>query len=124
MSDGYYAFTRKLDPARGVPVVDSGSWTAGSPMAEVIVRVLRTPKGSYRADPSFGVEYKDIDKGAPDAPTRLQLAIETALAVYVRDKLITDLRVKVQRAGSQLRYEVSFTDPRIAATQRPVRGAL
>lgn len=124
MPDGYYAFTRKLDPARGVPVVDSGTWASGSPMAEVIVRVLRTPKGSYRADPSFGVDYSDIDKGAPDAPTRLQLAIEAALAVYVRDRLIADLRVRVTRAGSQIRYEVSFSDPRIPATQRPIRGAL
>jgi hypothetical protein len=120
----YYAFTRRMNPAKGQPVIVDGTWDGGAPMAEIAVRVLRTPKGSYKPTPTFGVDYTGIDKGLPSAEAKLTGAIESAFAFYVRTGLMVKLIVKVERAGSRLRYEVSFDDPRMMSGGRvgPIRG--
>lgn len=120
----FYAFTRALNPQTGQPLVSAGIWTRGAPMAEVVVRILRTPQGTYKPERSFGVEYGQIDKGSADAPEALRSAIESALAKLVRDKLIENLTIEVERHGDRLLYEISFDDPKVAAGRRvgPLRG--
>lgn len=122
----FYAVTRSLNPNTGQPLLASGAWVRGAPMAEVIVRILRTPLGAFKPDPTFGVAYGDIDKGRENAPETLRSAITAALAKLVRNKLIENLSVVVERYGDRLLYEVSFDDPRIAAGRRvgPLRGRL
>lgn len=121
----YYAVTRSINPATGQPRLRDGAWLRGSPMAEVVVNVLRTPKGSFKPDPSFGVDYSDIEKGSADAPSKLIAAIEAALARYVRDNLLANLNVSAERAGQVIRYEVSFDDPNVSVGRRTtLKGAL
>lgn len=116
--------TRKLHPRTGHIVLQGGRWVRGVPMLEVVLRVLRTSKGDYPPDPSFGVDYGSVDKGAPNAAAALKLAIEEALAPYTRTRQIQMLSVDVQRAGDRLVYDVAFVDPRAEASarQQSIRG--
>lgn len=81
-------------------------------MTEVVVRVLRTPRGSFLPDPTFGVDYRLVTKAHPNSPATLQSAIVEALKRFTDIGLITDLTVNVERRGTQLLWEVIFRDPR------------
>ena len=101
-----------------------GSWVRGCPMAEVAVRLLRTQLGTFKADPTFGVDYAGLDKALPNAAATLQSRIETAFAYYVQNNLVTNLVVTAQASGSVIYYDVAFDDPRDPSQLRqgPFRG--
>lgn len=105
-------YVRAMDPATGdVRHLDGGTWVAGSPGVEVVVRTLRTVKGSFQPDPELGVEYNLVDRVRPNAAATLVTVLEKALAFAVREGTIEDLTVRAA-AGSQLRADVAFVDPR------------
>lgn len=121
----FYAFTPELDESGDV-ALDGSTYSWGSPMVEIVKRVLRTPRGTYLPDPSFGVDYSVVDKARPDAGARFQAAILAALRPWTLRREIVDLSVAVEVTDSTLRYEISFSDPRLASDTRgrvTLRGA-
>lgn len=109
----YYAYTRALTPAGDLAFDDArSSWAGGSPMAEVVERVLRTPRGSYLPDPRFGVDFASVQKNTPNAGARFRDAILAALKYLTDARLIVSLTVETEARGAQLLYRITFTDPR------------
>ena len=107
-----YAIARQLDPATGDVVLLGSTWANGSPLTEIVVRVLRTAKGTYLPDQAFGLDLSALNKASPNAPAVLEKAIRNALAFLVRQGLLTNLQVTVERQGTALAFQVAFTDPR------------
>ncbi len=109
----YYKFTRSLDPSTGNVLLENQRWKGGSPAAEIVLRVLRTPKGSYLPDPTFGFDYSLLNHLTNDSEARIKAGIETALNYLVQDSVISSLKVKVQVdiLRKAVVYDVSFYDP-------------
>lgn len=119
MAGVYYAHTRALDPVTGDVRLSGGQWVVGSPAAELVLQVLRTPKGTYLPDPSYGIDLSAVTHDHPNVTAKLHAAITAALRHLVEDGFITDLLVKVQRSGrGRLGYDVSFYDPRAQGSSR------
>lgn len=79
-------------------------------MAEVLV-VLRTQKGACPLDPELGVDWRKLDKAAPNAPAVLRTLILEALAPLVADGTIRDPSVSAStpRRG-RIDFTLTFTD--------------
>jgi phage baseplate assembly protein W len=118
----YYARTRALDPATGDLRLAGGNYVAGNPMLEVVLRVLRTPRGSYLPDPTFGVDMTVLRKASVGVAAAWRAAVIAALRRYTDRGLITDLKVTVETEGSRLYYSLEFVDPR-SRTREPTRLA-
>lgn len=108
----YYAVTRTLDAGTGDVSMDGAGWLPGAPMTEVVKRVLRTPRGRYLPDPTFGVDWKKVDKAGAGAAATAKKVIEAALKPYVDRGQLSSLSVSTERSGRALLYEVAFVDPR------------
>jgi phage baseplate assembly protein W len=83
-------------------------------MAEVVARVVRTPRGAYAPDPSFGVDYAAVEKAAPaQRPAALRAAVTAALQRWTSRRLLTALAIEVDPpAAGRLVFRVVFRDPR------------
>lgn len=112
MGEPYYAVARALDAASGDYILSGSQWKRESPMLSVAIRVLRTEKGTYLPDPTFGVDWKRVQKASPNAEAQTIAVITEALAYYVRRGLMTSLSVSAEARQRNLFYDVSFTDPR------------
>lgn len=79
-------------------------------MAQVLV-ILRTQKGSCPLDPELGVDWRKLDKAAPNAPAVLRTLILEALAPLVADGTIRDPAVSAStpRRG-RIDFTLTFTD--------------
>lgn len=120
-----YAIARQLNPGTGDVVMLGPTWASGDPLTEVVLRVLRTQKGSYLPDPEFGLDYSVVQKASANAEATLDKAIRAALAFLVRQKLLTGLIVTVARQGTSILFDVAFTDPRAGKTNStPVTGRI
>lgn len=127
MPPTYYAATRAMDPGTGEVSMAGATWARGAPMVEVVLRVLRTQKGSYRPDPAFGVDYTAVQKALPNAAATWRAEVLRALQFLVDRGLITGpggagqpaITVDVSARGV-LAYQVDFRDPRAPATARPL----
>lgn len=110
----YYAVARAVDPGTGDLRFDplAQSWVEGQPMTQVVLRVLRTPRGQCLADPTFGLDYDTLDKAAPNLAARFEAAVRAALAFLTGPRLITDLALTVSADRDRLRFTLAFTDPR------------
>ena len=122
--DNYYgAMARKMDPLTGaLEVTGTGAWTLGMPMAEVVLRCLRTRKGAARRDPTYGVDLTGLDNARPNAAAVAQMAIEQALARWVLRREIMGLVVQAEVVDGTLRFEVTFSD--VSNARYGVRGVL
>ncbi len=110
-----YAVTRNLDGFSGDVRLTSGKWLRGSPAVEIVVRVLRTPRGKFLPDPTFGVDYSILDKRRPNIQAAWKNAVEAGLAFLTKGTppRITSLLVTVDPPKTnRLIYEVTFVDPR------------
>ncbi len=125
MTEPYYAVTRKLDPATGQWVLDADgrTYARGQPAAELVLRVLRTPRGSSPLDPTYGLDTSRLDRARADLAVTAQGAIVAALDFLVRARRITDLRVAVSVERDRLLFTVDFYDPR-ARERVPVADTL
>jgi len=114
MAEPYYAVTRKLDPATGQWVLDADgrTYARGQPATELVVRALRTPRGSCPLDPTYGLDVSRLDRARPDLAVTAQSAITAALAFLTSAGRITDLRVTASAERDRLVYSVDFYDPR------------
>lgn len=116
MTTVYYDRARALDPGTGDYAVDTGTATyrTGQPMAEVLVRVLRTPRGRYLPDPTYGLDLAAVRLAPPlQQATQLQAEILRALRPWTARGLLTRvLAVTERRPSGALLYDVSFADPR------------
>jgi hypothetical protein len=110
-----YAFTRSIDPLTGDLRLDGARYVPGAPMAEVALRVLRTPRGSYLPDPTFGLDYAVLTKQTPAVGATLEAALRDALARYTTQGLMTDLGITVEVGRGIARFRVAFVDPRARA---------
>jgi hypothetical protein len=108
-----YAISRTLDPATGDRTVIDGRQVDGQPLTQVVLRVLRTQKGSYLPDPEFGVDFSLVQKTTANATAMFEKSIRTALDYLIRQGALANLVVVVERQGTALVADVSFTDPRV-----------
>lgn len=114
-----YAVTRALNAGTGDTLMSGSNWKAGVPATEVVLRILRTQRGSYAPDVTFGRDFSIIDKLGPQTPALWQAETQRALAAIVQNGLIAELVVEVQSTGkSTLLESISFIDPRSANPQR------
>lgn len=107
----YYAHTRYLTDGGDVEM-DGTSWRTGAPMIEVAKRILRTPKGSFIPDPTFGLDFSVVQVARSDAGPRFSAAVREAFDSFRKAGLMQRFRVVVEVADDRLRYEISFYDPR------------
>jgi phage baseplate assembly protein W len=118
MASRYYAHTRALDAQSGDKRVAGGTYVAGDPMTEVVLRILRTPRGRYLPDPTFGVDYSVIQKAGAGVAAAWRAAVLAALDRLIKRNLITHVRVIVDTSKpGQLLYDVEFRDPRNSARE-------
>lgn len=122
----YYARTRKLDPNSGEFVLDEDgrTWAEGQPATELVVRALRTPRGSCPLWPEYGMDMTSLDVARTDVAAQARVAITEALVFLTRASRITNLRVSVSVERDRLLYTVMFDDPRARATALSVPGVL
>lgn len=119
-STGYYAVARRLDAGAGDVVMAGATWARGQPAAEIVLRCLRTPRGRYLPDPTYGLDYAALQKGGPNAGARVDAAVRAALAPLVRRGVLKDRpEITVTVTGTSLLIDVAFVDPRAPAA--PVR---
>jgi hypothetical protein len=117
----FYAYTRRLDSGTGERVMAGGTWAAGLPSAEKIIHRLRTPKGRYLPDPTFGIDLRALQKLGPTSPKDIRAAIVTALdpLVTAGDIRITALSVIVNH--TTVTYALDYVDLRLPPPARPQR---
>lgn len=113
----FYAFARALDPLSGDLRFNAATqaFVEGQPLAEVVLRVLRTPRGQCLADPGFGLDYATLDKASANLAARFDAAVRDALRFLTTPGLITDLALTVSADRSQLGFTLAFVDPRDSA---------
>lgn len=113
-----YAITRKLDANTGLFELDTDGreWAAGEPATELVVRALRTPRGSCPLDPTYGIDVTAFARAWSNVGARVTAAIAEALAFLTRSGRIASLTVTVQTERDRLFYEVTFVDPRSRVT--------
>lgn len=123
-----YAFSRQMEPETGDAVFDESrrSWALGAPLAERVLRCLRTSKGSALRDPSYGLDWSAMDNARTNAGVAAQQAIKNALQRFVDRGALTQLVVETDvittSDGKAFLFKVSFRDPmgsRFTATGRP-----
>lgn len=108
-----YALTAALDPATGDAVLEDGRRAHGeAPMLQCVLRILRTVRGEYAYDPTFGVDYSVARKASPGTAAAWRGAVIAALEPLVRRGSITRVQVSAELSGERLLYEVTFADPR------------
>lgn len=111
-----YAITRARNGATGDVRFSGVTWVrSDAPALELVALVLHTELGSCGADPSRGVNFKRLQKAAPNAGAAWKSEVERALKPLVDRKLVTGLVVTVTVERDRLTYQVDFTDPRTAA---------
>ncbi len=118
-----YAITRARSPVTGEVLFDDrrATWrVAPSPATEVVLIILRTPRGSCLVDPTRGVDYSRINKLRTDAPATARAAVTEALQSVVTAGLIRDVRVeaRVFASSSRLELDVSFVDVQLRTNER------
>lgn len=124
MSSPVYAHTRRRDPTTGELAFDGNRWSASpSPQAEVVLFVLRTQRGMCLVDPDLGVDWRRIDKLAAGAASTARDAIVASLRFLTSAGAVENLTVQAEVDASRglLKYDVAFTDPRLARRAR-IRG--
>lgn len=109
-----YLFSPALDPV-------TGDWLAGTdrpggaPAVQIVLWTLRTHRGSFAPDETFGLDYRVAQRRTASTQADWKAEVERALARHVRARVITDLRVTVDPpAKGRLLYDVAFKDPRTA----------
>lgn len=122
----FYARTRRLDPDTGEFALDDDgrTWDEGQPATELVVRALRTPRGSCPLWPEYGLDMSGLDVARTDVAAQVRVAITDALAFLTRTSRITNLRVAVSVERDRLLYDATFNDPRARTTALTVSGAL
>lgn len=120
----YYAHCRALDAVTGDVVMDGGTWKTDPPMVGVVTRVLRTQRGSYLPDPTFGVDWSKVDKLRPNVAELLRVAIMEALQRYLDRGLISSVAITASVAAGALFFAVSFLDPRQPGVRANVNGQI
>lgn len=107
-----YVFSPALDPL-------TGDWLAGTdrpgsaPAAQIVLWTLRTQRGSFAADETFGVDYRVAQRRSSSTQADWKAEVERALARHVRRGVISKLAVTVDPpAKGRLLYDVAFVDPR------------
>ena len=112
--DQPYAITRVYDPVTGDVRMSGPTWARSpSPMLEVILYVIKTPKGSKPTDPSFGVDYNLLQRNLPNLGVTWVAEVKRALKFYTDNRYITELSVLVDTSSHGLKFEVSFKDPQM-----------
>lgn len=107
----FYAWSPAISSAGELELSDSGL-AAGQPVMEAVAFTLRTQVGTYLPDPDDGVDLRLTRKQTPDIKTKWGSELKRAVQRYVRDGLITDLKVVIEVGDGVLLDEVSFIDPR------------
>lgn len=120
----YYAQCRSLDAVSGDVQLDGGTWKTDPPMVGVVTRILRTQRGTYLPDPTFGVDWSRTDKQRPNISELLRTAIMEALQRYLDRKLISSIAITSEIVGGRLSFVVSFLDPRQPGVRANVNGQI
>lgn len=83
-------------------------------MLEVVLAVLRTPKGRCLVDPDLGVDWSRVQNLTANAGSVAKAVIESALQRYVSAGLIANLQVATQADPEygRLVYGLEFRDVR------------
>lgn len=124
-----YAFSRQMNPDTGDAVFDDSrrSWALGAPLAERVLRCLRTQKGLALRDPSYGIDWSAMDNARTNAGVAAQQAIKNALQRFVDRGALTQLVVETDVVntsdGKAFLFKVSFRDPmgsKFNVTGRPL----
>ncbi len=108
-----YLFSPALDAA-------SGDWLAGTdrpggaPATQIVLWALRTQRGGFAPDESFGADYRVVQRLTAGSQAAWKAEVERALSRFVQRGVIRDVKVTVDPpAKGVLRFEVSFRDPRV-----------
>lgn len=121
----YYAFARDFSSPTAQPTITTGHWTPGAPALQRVLRILRTPLGGCLLDPTLGVDWRRLDKAAPNAAVTCRAIVLAGLKRLVADGSITNVSVAVDQPNSTaLYYTVTFTDPRLPTLQSSGRLAV
>jgi len=118
-----YATTRARSGVSGevLFVARKGTWqNAQSPAAEMVLLILRTPKGRCLVRPEMGVDWRRVNKLRTDAGNTARAAVLDALGPLVQTGYIADPRasVRVYPTRGYLELDVSFVDVRLRAATR------
>lgn len=119
-----YAITRALDAVSGDVALDGGTWKTDLPMVGVVTRILRTQRGTYLPDPTFGVDWSRVDRQRPNVSELVRTAIMEALQWYLDRRLLSAIVVTSDLVGARLFYTVSFLDPRQPGIRANVNGQI
>lgn len=119
--DRYYAFTRSLDAGTGDVKLAGGTWAAGLPSAEKIIRRLRSPRGRYLPDPTFGLDVRALQKAGPTAAKDVRAALLDAVAPLVTAGDIRVANLTITVTGTTVLYDLDFVDLRLPPPARPQR---
>jgi hypothetical protein len=123
-----YAFSRQMDAMTGDAVFDEDrrSWALGAPLAERVLRCLRTTKGTAGRDPSYGMDWSTVDNARTNAAVAAKQAIKNALQRFVDRGVLAQLVVETDVVntsdGKAFLFKVSFRDPlgsKFSITGRP-----
>jgi hypothetical protein len=104
----------------------NATWRAGTPMAEVVLRALRTPLRSCAADHEFGLGLRGARPPTPRRGRRHRgrdprcLRFLTAPG-YIQ-RLVVDVDAGSFNGTAYARCDVAFFDPRSRQNAR-IRGA-
>lgn len=117
-----YAFVRKLNPQTGDVVFDQlrSSWALGAPVMERVLRCLRTERGTARRDPSYGVDWSQVDNARTGVAAIAVQAIRVGLSRFGAEVADLVVQAEVQAhggGGKLLAIQLSFKDPRGATIQ-------
>lgn len=119
-----YLIARKYDAGTGDLVMNGATWANDRPLTAIVVRVLRTPVGSYLPDRNFGLDYSKLDKVTQNLGANFQAAVTQALSFLTKAGQLKSLKVSYATQGSVLLFTISFSDPSDPSAAPSIKGAL
>ena len=116
----YYEMTLRFDPVTRELMMRDSEVDEGDPDLELVLMTIATPLGSFRPDPTLGVDFEILRKLKTDTRQRWKDAVLKALARFTPDR-IKDVVVEVDPpVRNRLVYSVAFTSVRSAERIGPV----
>lgn len=111
-----YAYSRALNAGSGDLQFSGSTFVAAtSPALEIVLRTLRTVRGSCLASPAFGVAWDRVATLRTTAVADARSAITDGLIGLVRANVIRDLvlDVEVDAGRGRVLFAVAFLDVRL-----------
>ena len=102
--------TASLNPSTGDYAWDANrsALALGNPDVEAVIRVLRTPKGSFLPDPTYGVDFTAFAHRRPNVAADAQRELLRALRQTISLRGLHDVTITVTISRESILYVVAF----------------